>query len=744
MKVYCFFLLFLFSFYLSGNTALNDTFFNKAYFKLIENKDYKSLAYILKEYEKEYPENDNFNFLTGYYLYLSRDYELSRHFFDKVKNNEELKEFAFYFSGVSAYYQKNYLISEYYLSEIKNRHYFENTKFYYLAIVYYELNNFKKFEELFESIYEKLSVENKQFLSKKYIDFAIKLKKEDKIKKALLHYLEKDPLMKNESSLKEKVDKYLKSDDEKFEIQKFTCDYYLNKFDYTDGIKFVDKELESYEKTIKKSENKKLIAKYNNYINLLKLYKVQLLYSNREYKKSLEIFDDLFDVKEILKDENYLVWYLKNIYKQNNIEKYELFYKNKKDYFKKHSEEADYLQALLYYENNQSEKANELFLKFFENHPKSKNISDIVQKAAWNYYRKGDFGNALIHYEKMSKSEEYNLKTVGLYWSGKIFMSGGLIDKGRLKWSEIINKYPLSYYANLILNQQQYLSAKDVYLLNEKRKVIINKNFEDELHNENIPEYLRFFAKYKMFDIAKYELSFLFRIKSGHINDAVRLFFARIYKEENNDSFAHWVLQRGFKDQKYPENSSYLAWSIAYPLVEDELIETYSQKAGVSPYLSLSIMRQESAFNKSARSYSNAYGLMQLLYSTAKSMQKRGGVYLGSADDLYKPEKNIPLGTAYLGYLANYFNNEIVYIIAAYNAGEGRVGKWKKQFGHLPVDEFIENIPINQTKDYCKKVLNGFISYDYLYNAKSSFNYLPLNINQQNYKNYKKTEETTN
>ena len=53
--------------------------------------------------------------------------------------------------------------------------------------------------------------------------------------------------------------------------------------------------------------------------------------------------------------------------------------------------------------------------------------------------------------------------------------------------------------------------------------------------------------------------------------------------------------------------------------------------------------------------------------------------------------------------------------IAAYNAGEGAVGRWLRERGHLPLDEFLEAIPYEETRGYTKRVLASYFVYSWLY-----------------------------
>ncbi|MBN2693055.1 lytic transglycosylase domain-containing protein, partial [bacterium] len=207
--------------------------------------------------------------------------------------------------------------------------------------------------------------------------------------------------------------------------------------------------------------------------------------------------------------------------------------------------------------------------------------------------------------------------------------------------------------------------------------------------------------------------------------DNMKMLLAKLYKLEENDTYAHWILHKGLNDNSYPSEDNFDYWSISFPIPFEKEVKESLKKLSIPEPLVYSIMRQESAFNPKAQSFSNAYGLMQLLYSTARVVKKGTNLKLYSYWSLFNPEINIPLGSTYLQNLMELFNNNLVYSSASYNAGEKRVEKWVKNFGNLPIDEFIENIPINQTRDYVKKVLTGYIAYEYLY-QNSSLYFTPL------------------
>lgn len=160
-------------------------------------------------------------------------------------------------------------------------------------------------------------------------------------------------------------------------------------------------------------------------------------------------------------------------------------------------------------------------------------------------------------------------------------------------------------------------------------------------------------------------------------------------------------------------------WRYNFPKAFQENVDEYSSKFNVSNSLILSIMRAESQFNKDAYSPVGARGLMQIMPYTADQIAKLLGEQNTTENDLFTPNVNIRLGTRYLQRLQKTFENQVPLIAAAYNAGPHRVFSWLNNFGTLEMDEFIEHVPFNETRNYIKKVLRNYVIYTELYKPNS-------------------------
>jgi soluble lytic murein transglycosylase len=146
---------------------------------------------------------------------------------------------------------------------------------------------------------------------------------------------------------------------------------------------------------------------------------------------------------------------------------------------------------------------------------------------------------------------------------------------------------------------------------------------------------------------------------------------ARLYRDNGQYYRALQVLKRAVP--------AYLAmdlealprpyWEDLFPRPWWTDLKKYSSSNGLDPFLVASLIRQESEFNPEAISHANAFGLMQVLPSTGKTLARSMKVRGFSNQQLLVPNFNLQLGTRYFRELVDHFNGHVEYALAAYNAG---------------------------------------------------------------------------
>ncbi len=122
----------------------------------------------------------------------------------------------------------------------------------------------------------------------------------------------------------------------------------------------------------------------------------------------------------------------------------------------------------------------------------------------------------------------------------------------------------------------------------------------------------------------------------------------------------------------------------------EQAVSRYSRKYRIPPALLLAVMKAESDFNPIVVSKAGAVGLMQLIPETAI----RHGVR-----NLYDTDDNIKGGARHLRYLLDRFNGNLRLALAAYNAGERKVERYRR----IP--------PFKETRMYVKKVMQYYREY---------------------------------
>jgi soluble lytic murein transglycosylase len=107
---------------------------------------------------------------------------------------------------------------------------------------------------------------------------------------------------------------------------------------------------------------------------------------------------------------------------------------------------------------------------------------------------------------------------------------------------------------------------------------------------------------------------------------------------------------------------------------------------------------------------------MQIIMPTAKYLA-RDTEHKPTRENLMRPEVAVELGTKFLSSLLA--RHKILPLASAgYNAGGGAVAKWRRQFGDVEVDEFVERIPYREAHNYTKSVTQTWARYRWLYGGE--------------------------
>lgn len=180
---------------------------------------------------------------------------------------------------------------------------------------------------------------------------------------------------------------------------------------------------------------------------------------------------------------------------------------------------------------------------------------------------------------------------------------------------------------------------------------------------------------------------------------------ADVYNAQGNKILMYRSLRRAWPQLATPEQDSTPVYflNMYYPRRYAEEIDEYAKERKLDPNLVRALILQESYYNPKARSPVGATGLMQLMPPTAKEHANKLGIRF-AVSRLENPEVNVRLGTFHLRMLLDMFRGNTYLAVASYNAGQGNVLKWRRAAPSKPIDEFLESIPFQETRNYVKRV----------------------------------------
>lgn len=160
---------------------------------------------------------------------------------------------------------------------------------------------------------------------------------------------------------------------------------------------------------------------------------------------------------------------------------------------------------------------------------------------------------------------------------------------------------------------------------------------------------------------------------------------------------------------------------VVFPFPYRELLADEAARAKIDPWLLAGLVRQESSFDPTARSWVGATGLSQIMPATGAWLAAGAGVRTFSPELLRVPEINLRMGSRFLRDQLRRYHGARDLSLAAYNAGPGRADRWKRELGYGgDPDAFRERIPFAETREYVKVVIRNAEVYRRLYGDRRS------------------------
>lgn len=308
----------------------------------------------------------------------------------------------------------------------------------------------------------------------------------------------------------------------------------------------------------------------------------------------------------------------------------------------------------------------------------------------------------------LGHEKNYNSKL--RFWVGKVYHKNNEDSLAEFLFKKQIEKNPMNYYSILSsallkkMGKKKFVEKK--YLYNSDQNSLLAAPPDVSSDFSRLKTWLSAdvgkVARLEVEEILKREKEPQGRkIASSDLDTSYKIL--KIFREEEK-------YLKSFKFFNRNSLSTELSFlpsitKILFPTPYEKNIKKYSRDIDKS--LIFSLIRQESAFDPKAKSSAGARGLMQLMPATARMYKKR----LRKAE-LYKPNLNLKLGTKYLKYLLEKYDNSLIYTLASYNAGETNLRRWKKKY--LISDNNLINvelIPFSETQGYIKYISRNMFFY---------------------------------
>lgn len=340
---------------------------------------------------------------------------------------------------------------------------------------------------------------------------------------------------------------------------------------------------------------------------------------------------------------------------------------------------------------------------------------------AWQARREGRLEEALRYLEASVREgpgeDAEDLHGRAAYWHAVVLAELGRTDDARREWTNLVATHPLSYYSQQALVRLRelgpaaYESARAS--LGVPGEAAITFAWRDELDH---PAFARAIELFKVGEIGegRDELAWM-RAESGAEDEELRWIEAALLDRVGEHPSAVFLARQVLASfrQHPPSGAHYARWRIAYPAAYAPMIERIAEERGLPAALIRAIAREESSFRPDAVSVAHAYGLVQLIEPTARRFARTLGLK-ATRRTLVEPETNVAIGSAFMRWLWDRYESNPAVLPSAYNAGQGATDRWLRARPEQRLDEWIEEIPYDETRRYTRRVLQSWGIYAWL------------------------------
>lgn len=367
--------------------------------------------------------------------------------------------------------------------------------------------------------------------------------------------------------------------------------------------------------------------------------------------------------------------------------------------------------AAVYRKADDEARASRIELQIIARYPAREEATECRWRELWRAYRRGDRAEAERWARAMGDACLVKVEGPGgAYWLARLRERDGAVTEAQRLYHEIVIRHPYDYYGwrSRVRLASLETGAPDPGFAIQPVRV----HYQDEDLTALVgpcggdPRRAAYARSLATLPAALRELAYLG--EGGPLWREIR------HMSVSPDLQAYVGLITGHPAEAIPLADQ--DETLRYPLPFYPWIQAAAALQGLDPLWLASLVKQESLFDPTSRSWVGAVGLAQLMPGTASWV---GRHVPGPVRSLSDPFWNLKLGAYYLAYVSHKFGDQPVMAVASYNAGPQAVRKWVDQAGQEDIDAWVELIPYGETRHYVKKVFANLWNYQRIYGAGS-------------------------
>jgi soluble lytic murein transglycosylase len=384
--------------------------------------------------------------------------------------------------------------------------------------------------------------------------------------------------------------------------------------------------------------------------------------------------------------------------------------------FESWAEEALDNLASEYLRQGDDAQADAVFRELYERYPRGSHAERAAWKLGWRAYRERRYDESARFFERAAVDfPRSDYRPSWLYWSGR---ARELLHENAIanqRYTLVTADYLNSYYGRLAVARLDGQHAPSrvtsdtppSLLPPPPNELLVRALLDIDRYNDALNE-LRF-AQKAWGDSAALQatMAWIYQQQGRSESGTVRFNLLRASITTMKRAYPQYLAAGG---EDLPKD----VLAVIFPIDYWELIKKHATQQNLDPYFLAALVAQESTFVTDIRSGANAYGLMQLIPSTARQYAQRLKLRY-SVSLLTNADANMRMGTAYLADKIKQFGG-LHLALASYNAGERAVRRWMAERPDVvDREEFIDDIPYPETQNYVKKILGTAEDYRRVY-----------------------------